>query len=79
MNPQSGSLPRDCPEKKAKIKDRGKFGYVFANHELATTFTRVCVSLCMTETEIGERQGCVMLRRVSARVCQLTENRGNIK
>lgn len=49
--------------KKAKIKGRGKFGYVFC--ESRTHYdVCVCAPLCMNETEIGNGQGYVTLRRV---------------
>ena len=57
VNPQSGSLRRDCAEKEVKIKDRGKFGYAFANHELAMTFMCVCSFMNEIETEIKNGKG----------------------
>lgn len=32
--------------KKAKIKDQGKFGYAFANHELAATASACVCNMC---------------------------------
>ena len=68
VNPQSGSLPRDCPEKR-QIKDRGKFGYAFANHELAMTFVCVrvrtwCVCVCVCTRPYVYRDRERLLQRV---------------
>lgn len=57
VNPQSGSLRRDYAEKEVKIKDRGKFGYAFANHELAMTFMCVCSFMNEIEIEIKNGEG----------------------